>query len=1018
MAANMRPRANTFGHIDSSAMGLFALNNALASNSVVPGKLSRHPSMSGLPNGYDYRGMSTALGSHGNVGGLPKLNTHLGIGLGGGLPTAPLPGMANSFDMDNLFGGSTVNPAQLHFNDALGSPTSPFQTFPPFQNMADMTREDDFDFLNGMDGSMVMNSNNEHAIDESSPSAFSTASQSGLSEVMVDGSNTAVPATTAIWSDALAAPTIVDPNTFSVEGISASFGDLHTFSPKEMQDFHQSPENFLFSTPPPRNPMSPGQGMRTLPNQLYQNSIMLGSDSTSMSSNSVNGSVRHSSVTSVSTDSINDGIRNALITSLSQPSGFGHQYRKFPQPAVSSPLSPGFTGKVSQHVATLPSTADLQRYVSAYIHYFHPHMPFLHIPTLSFDSPDFTSGLRMSAGYGPDNIVGGGGCLILAMAAIGALYEFEHTAAKNLFEAAKRMINIYLEERRRAGVMAASNISHAAGSSNQKTPLWLVQAMLLNLIFGHNCGDKVAADIASTHCAALVSLAKSADLENPEPEVSQDELRQSGARHGSTGADTDMGDDATSPGSWNHAGANEAQELHAEWYKWKIQEERKRTLFAVFVLSSLLVTAYNHHPRVMNSELHLTLPCDEDLWAAESAQSWATLGGAARADAKAISFADALTFLLTASQRQQAEYRATTTFHRPGGSTIAREQLPESELKPSTFGCYILINALHVYIWETRQRHSGRQWKAQETEQMHAQIEPALKAWQAAWAASPHHTMERPSPHGPLPADSIPLLDLAYVRLFVNLGRSKDAFWQRDFDLMAEELGKGVEIIQHAEESRPGSSEPLESKPTISNTGPPNDTVSKDAETSARNNLAPPLPSMQQAGPMTKRERHLRKAANYAADSLKMADNLGHTFAEFTSRELPIQSAMCRFDCVQVLAEWVATVQERVGRYLGILGRDEIDYMQVPAVILLEEEDAKLLRTIEEILNHANYNIALDMSGMNNMSGNGTLSSAGLPNSSQFGFGSKLLLVTGYMLGKSAVWPSKCSVDQNDSANE
>ena len=37
---------------------------------------------------------------------------------------------------------------------------------------------------------------------------------------------------------------------------------------------------------------------------------------------------------------------------------------------------------------------------------------------------------------------------------------------------------------------------------------------------------------------------------------------------------------------------------------------------------------------------------------------------------------------------------------------------------------------------------------------------------------------------------------LAYVRLFVNLGRSKDAFWQRDYDAMAEELAKGPEVSQ------------------------------------------------------------------------------------------------------------------------------------------------------------------------------------------------------------------------------
>nr|GFD55408.1 hypothetical protein [Tanacetum cinerariifolium] len=92
--------------------------------------------------------------------------------------------------------------------------------------------------------------------------------------------------------------------------------------------------------------------------------------------------------------------------------------------------------------------------------------------------------------------VGGGGCLILAMAAIGALYEFEPVVAKDLFEAAKKLILYYLDERRRAGLTAAVNGPSAANESINKPPLWLVQAMLLNLIFGHNCGDRQAAEVA------------------------------------------------------------------------------------------------------------------------------------------------------------------------------------------------------------------------------------------------------------------------------------------------------------------------------------------------------------------------------------------------------------------------------------------------------------------------------------------------------------------------------------------
>src|SRR5580700_3150216 len=136
-----------------------------------------------------------------------------------------------------------------------------------------------------------------------------------------------------------------------------------------------------------------------------------------------------------------------------------------------------------------------------------------------------------------------------------------------------------------------------------------------------------------------------------------------------------------------------------------------------------------------------------------------------------------------------------------------------------------------------------------------------------------------------------------------------------------------------------------------------------------------------------------------------MSDKLGVTFADFTSRELPLQSAMCAFDCAQVLAEWVATVQERVGRYLGILGKDDIDLSQVPAVMLLEEEDCKLLGKIEEVLNSAEIKMNYELAGMGAMA---TMSAMQRhPAADNAGYGAKILRVTAYMLDKAAAWPGK-----------
>ncbi len=968
----MRPRANTISHIDPNALSSFLASQTSSLVRNTGGHLghSHHASLSGL-NGhgsFDFRGMANSMGNHGQQHGLSRIDTHLGMSLGGGLRTAPIHGVGpDDLELDKFFGsssGSTINPNQLHhFNSGMGNPqfANPFAGNNPIE-------EDDFAWTTGLDDSIIFPNGNEMAVDGSSPSAISTASQGGFSEVMIDGSGQ--PTSTAMWHNPLVTHANMNATAFALDAMAPVFPELvmNSVTAQELND-NSVQNDFYMSSPPPLSAISPSAGIPGMPNQYFQAPMTLNSDTGSISSSSINGSARHSSVTSISTDTITESTRQALIFNLTQAMGYGHAPRKFSQSQITSPLSTTANGKLQSQVASLPSTMDIQRYVNAYIQYFHPHMPFLHIPTLSFDTPAYTYHLRAAGNFNQDGMVGGGGCLILAMAAIGALYEFEHVIAKELFEAAKKMILFYLDERRsRAGPSIASD-------SINKPPLWLVQAMLLNLIFGHNCGDRQAAEVASTHCAALVSLAKAAGLDKP----TTPEMMAHSPMNQANSDDVHMADDTNS-----HQEARvDAIDDHTRWTQWKKIEERKRTYFAVFSMSSLLVSAYAHAPRILNSEIRLDLPCEEDLWSVDNAQAWVALGGPMIAQARGLSFNVAMTYLLEASTRQSASRLHTSYSQAFGGTQTANES--ESSILPSTFGCYVLINALHVYIWETRQRHNGRLWKTHETEAMYAQVEPALKAWQTAWRANPNHSIERPSPFGPLSADCIPLLDLAYVRLFVNLSRAKELLWQRDFDGMANELARGVDVVCQ------GDSSP-ERSPSVENTSNP---MSQDrVSPGLANNSGPPNQS-------SKREKHLRKAAFYAADSLSMADKLGATYAEFTARELPNSSALCTFDCAQVLAEWVATVQDRVGRFLGVLGKDEIDYTALPAIMLLEEEDVKLLQKITDILQHAEMKLAYDISS------NSLQILGGFPNLGHCGFGTKLLVVTAYMLSKAAVWPGK-----------
>ncbi len=1050
-AASMRPRANTISHVDGAAMQMIAAANAQAAR-MAPTH-SRHPSLIGLPthHGLEAFGMASALAHRGAPLGLPKLETHgiNGLDFSSGLRTAPAMAFPAEFELEGLFfsgsPGSTINPNALHYNDSPPSmamdPLSPFAHAHglPDMSAAAQSLDDAFDWVTGFDHQMSFNNGPaETAVDGSSPSALSTTSQSGISDVMVDGSNhhTASAVTSSMWQPSIMGPPQLT-NPFSLDMSGSVFPDLLNGAPLSPQPTSaKTMGDSYFSTPPPSlNSLSPSVIPGLNPQNLNQ-ALSFGAGPETPSS--MNGSNHGTLPVSTITDSTRNAILGAL--SASQASQFGTRRYSFATP--SSPLamqqqqpptsnnsgtattgSGSGPGSSTDYASTLPSTHDLRRHVGAYLRYYHPHQPFVHIPTLTFEIPAQSLANARNSG------IGGSGCLLLSMAAIGALFELEHQTSMELFGMAKKMIQLYLDERRKANVRKAESIRRTPLSDHSsqqqeppvETPVWLVQAMLLNVIYGHNCGDKRSGEIASTHAAALVSLAQGAELLRP-------------MRLEPSPRDVDMVD-ADMAGGWSGPGRRHADE-HAEWLRWKSMEERKRTLYAVFIMSSLLVSAYNHSPALTNSEILLDLPCDEQFFAAENAAAFQALGGIAAANHNRMTFHEALGQLLRTNEKQQNKRPFADAPNQLYGSAANPSDLPESDLKPSSLGSLVLINALHNYIWETRQRHHNKVWTNEETEKMHRHIEPALRAWHSAWANDPHHSPERPNPYGagPLSADCLPLLDLAYVRLFVNLSRSKERFWQRDWDGMAEELAKGSEIIQHAEHSPTsnadsGSTGPSSTPATNPAAGetPPTQSASPDfgAPKLSMPGLISPVMAQQPLQPqpqpqapalaqgqassdssrsISRREKHLRKAAFFAAETLSVSDKLGVTFANLTSRELPLQATLCAFDCAQVLAEWVATLQDRVGRYLGILGRDGVDLSQVPAIMLLEDEDVKLLGRIDEIIGGAEAKMSMDMtqtSGVGGGDGRRQMDDSA-------GYATKLLRVTAYMFDKATVWPGKC----------
>ncbi|KID92631.1 DNA binding regulatory protein AmdX [Metarhizium guizhouense ARSEF 977] len=982
-AAPMRPRANTISHVDGAAMQMLASANASVARGMAH---SRHPSLVGLPvHNLDhvFGGMSAALGQRGLQHGLPKLETSQ-VGSNdfdaSGLRTAPPMAVFNpEFDFEGLFfgPGSTINPNALHYNDSPQSMALD-QTSPFGQGLPDVAATQHFDdWVTGFEHQMSFNTN-EHVIDGSSPSAISTTSQSGISDVMVDGSNHPAPAgTSTMWQPSVMGPPQM-PNPFAMDLNGSVFPDLLSGAPLSPQPATQKINDPYFSAPPTSLSSLSTSVVSGINSQPLN--PPLGFNAAQETPSSLNGGNHAASPVTT----ITDATRTAIVTILSHCLPFGS--RKNPSlSSLGSPQIQSGGNSSSNPAINVPSTQDLQRYVRAYLTCFHPHLPFLHLPTLSFDvSPD---------SIGRSNGAGGNGCLLLSMAAFGAAYEMEHAQSRDLFDMAKKIVFFYLDERRKSDVRRAdtrlSTISTDSkvqqNQAQSSTPLWLVQAMLLNVIYGHTCSDKVTSDIASTHCASLVSLAQSSGL------ISQ------GKGNVSTKQDVDM----TDTGDWTRISEQEEQR---EWLQWKSMEEHKRTVYVIFILSSMAVASFNHSPALTNSEITLDLPCDEEFFAAESSAAFASRGGVEAANHNRLTFFDSLGDLLRTNERQHSTGNSQPQF----GSPMNTADTPLTDLKPSTFGCLVLIYALHNYIWETRQRHQNRTWTNTETEKMHMHIEPALKAWQIAWSSNPQHSIERPNPFGlgPMSADAIPLLDLAYVKLFVDFGPAKAKIWQRDWDGMIEELSRGFETQDEARS--PTCSSETGTDPSSNSVINPGFMDSPATQSSLNGMHADkPFGTGQDANgtgrSISRRERYLRTASFYAVDSLSMSDKLGVTFADKTSHELPMQTALCTAECAQVVAGWITALQERVGPYLGIVGQDHIDLSQVPAIILLEEEDIKLLDKVRDILSTAELkiNMRLGPNATGTISGHeSVLSPDGFT-----GYACQILRLAAWMVNKSAVWP-------------
>lgn len=355
---------------------------------------------------------------------------------------------------------------------------------------------------------------------------------------------------------------------------------------------------------------------------------------------------------------------------------------------------------------SLPSRHTLSRFLEGYFRGFHEHMPFLHTPSCS----------ALSLGLE----------LILSLAAVGALYRFEHTKGYRLYQAARMLINWGLDQRNEHALHTVTSNSsdyssptkvqgqelHDTASSkirghsfispsSHKLDLRLLQGLTV-LMAMSTWGDQAVVQGPLAMSGQVALLAREIGISMPD------------ASHDSK-----------------------------SWERWVDEEERRRTLYAAYILFNLQCIAFNVPPMILNREVCLILPACGAEWTAPNAQEWKRM--------RELHVPSSRPFQQVLGQLTQGNQ-----FHKPDAV--------------SSFANYVLMHGLVQEIFFTRNTTSLMESNGSLQRVFVQTMETALRAWQQSWEATYESTLDPLSPRGPMGFNATALLRLAYIRLNANMG--------------------------------------------------------------------------------------------------------------------------------------------------------------------------------------------------------------------------------------------------------
>lgn len=382
----------------------------------------------------------------------------------------------------------------------------------------------------------------------------------------------------------------------------------------------------------------------------------------------------------------------------------------------------------------LPSRHTLARYLEGYFRGFHDHLPFIHTATFDLEKAALE--------------------LLLALAAAGALYRFEHEKGYRLYAAARAIIYQRIQKHNQQS-MARLPV---------KPPRYADHNRRQNSLNTPPSRPEIECSIPAQH------------------EDSQSYLQTTQALMILMGltawSDAPLVRDSLAMASQlavmlRDLGINQPDEMAGgpiTWLTWVAHEERRRTLLVAYILLNLQSIAFDVPPLILNQEVAVCLPSCEAVWKAPSSAAW-------------------------------DRHRTPATLYKQvfidNLNTLLRGQSIRDRGALSAFANYVLIHGLLQQIFLERHATSYLPESPLRAEFIKS-MEIALRSWQCSWEATWESTLDPSSPKGPLGFNATALLRIAYIRLNINLGSNRQLITHDPERIAKAVSGPGLPSLTHS----------------------------------------------------------------------------------------------------------------------------------------------------------------------------------------------------------------------------